>query len=88
MAHEIAKLILEHADTIAERSKAVRIALWMGMPPEEVEQYLDALDQIRGEPTGRKTHPSPQSPGEGPGKPAEEGPTERQPGSEPSQDFS
>jgi hypothetical protein len=47
MAHEIAKLILEHADTVALREDAVRAALQLGMPLREVEEYLDWLDAVR-----------------------------------------
>jgi hypothetical protein len=48
MVHEIAKLILEHADSFLERTEAVRTALQLGMPLEEVEAYLDWLDAVRG----------------------------------------
>jgi DNA-binding transcriptional MerR regulator len=48
MAHEIAKLILEHAGTFLERAEAVRTALSLGMPLNEIEQYLDWLDATRG----------------------------------------
>jgi DNA-binding transcriptional MerR regulator len=44
MAHEIAKLILEHAGTVAERSEAVRAA---GMPLSEIQEYLDWLENVR-----------------------------------------
>jgi hypothetical protein len=44
MAHEIAKLLLEHAGTFLERTEAVEIALSMGMPLKEIEDYLDWLD--------------------------------------------
>ncbi len=47
MAHEIAKLILEHADILVERDEAVRAALQLGMPLREVEDYLDWLDNVR-----------------------------------------
>ena len=48
MAHEIAKLLLEHAGTFLERAKAVETALSLGMPLHEIEEYLDWLDVTRG----------------------------------------
>ncbi len=62
MAHEIAKLMLEHAGTFLERAEAIRTALSLGMPLQEIEDYLDWLDAARG--------PLPESPKEGP--PAED----------------
>lgn len=47
MAHQIAKLILEHADTFLKRSEAVETALSLGMPLNEIEEYLDWLDVVR-----------------------------------------
>jgi hypothetical protein len=47
MAHEIAKLILEQADTFLERSEAVEIGLSLGMPLREIEEYLDWLEMMR-----------------------------------------
>lgn len=47
MAHQIAKLILEHARTPREREEAIQKAISMGMPLHEIEQYLDWLDAIR-----------------------------------------
>jgi hypothetical protein len=47
MAHEIAKLLLEHAGTFLERTEAVRSALKLGMPLSEIEAYLDWLDALR-----------------------------------------
>ena len=47
MAHEIAKLLLEHAGTFLERAEAVKSAIALGMPLIEIEQYLDWLDQVR-----------------------------------------
>jgi hypothetical protein len=47
MAHEIAKLLLEHADTFLQRTDAVRTALSLGMPLQEIEAYLDWLDSVR-----------------------------------------
>ena len=46
--YEIAKLILEHADSIGERSDAIRTALFLGMPLNEIEAYLDWLEVVRG----------------------------------------
>ncbi len=45
MAHPLAKLILEHAETFLERSEAVRVAVSLGMPLCEIEEYLDWLEQ-------------------------------------------
>jgi hypothetical protein len=50
MAHEIAKLLLEHAETFLGRTEAVETALSLGMPLNEIENYLDWLDQTRGGP--------------------------------------
>ncbi len=47
MAHEIAKLLLEHSGTFLERTEAVRTALSLRMPLNEIEAYLDWLDSIR-----------------------------------------
>ena len=44
MAHQIAKLLLEHADTFVQRSEAVELALSLGMPLREIEGYLDWLE--------------------------------------------
>jgi DNA-binding transcriptional MerR regulator len=46
MAHEIAKLILEHAESLAERSEAIKVALQLGMPLAEIQEYLDWLDAM------------------------------------------
>jgi DNA-binding transcriptional MerR regulator len=48
MAHEIAKLMLEHAGTFLQRAEAIRTALSLGMPLHEIEEYLDWLDATRG----------------------------------------
>jgi hypothetical protein len=48
MAHEIAKLLLEHADTFLERAEAIKTALSLGMSLREIEEYLDWLDSING----------------------------------------
>ena len=47
MAHEIAKLLLEYADTFVERTEAVNVAMSLGMPLSEIEEYLDWLDSVR-----------------------------------------
>jgi hypothetical protein len=47
MAHEVAKLMLEHAGTFIERTEAIKVALGLGMPLNEIEAYLDWLDSIR-----------------------------------------
>ena len=47
MAHEIAKLLLEHADTFLERTEAVETAVYLGMPLHEIEEYLDWLDHVK-----------------------------------------
>lgn len=47
MAHEIAKLILEHAGTFLEREEAIRTALSLGMPLNRIEEYLDWVDHHR-----------------------------------------
>jgi hypothetical protein len=48
MAHEIAKLMLEHADTFLKRTEAIRVAMTMGMPLSDIEAYLDWMDSTRG----------------------------------------
>jgi DNA-binding transcriptional MerR regulator len=47
MAHEIAKLMLEHAETFLERAEAIETALYLGMQMREIEEYLDWLEAIR-----------------------------------------
>jgi DNA-binding transcriptional MerR regulator len=47
MAHEIAKLVLEKAGTFLERTEAIRTALSLGMSLDEIEAYLDWLDNMR-----------------------------------------
>ena len=44
MAHKIAKLILEQAQTFLSRKQAVNAAFELGMPLDEIEAYLDWLD--------------------------------------------
>ena len=48
MSHEIAKLLLEHAETFLERTEAIKAALSLGMPLNEIQDYLDGLDSVRG----------------------------------------
>ncbi len=48
MGHEIAKLLLEHAGTFLERAEAIRVAMSLGMPLDEIQVYLDWVDSIRG----------------------------------------
>lgn len=57
VAHEIAKLMLEHADTFLERSEAVKTALYLGMPLEEIESYLDWLESVRAPSRSTATEP-------------------------------
>jgi len=47
VAHEIAKLLLEHAGTFLDRARAVEAAMSLGMPLHAIEEYLDWLDAIR-----------------------------------------
>jgi hypothetical protein len=47
MAHQIAKLMLEKADTFLERTEAVETALSLGMPLREIEEYLDWLELVK-----------------------------------------
>ena len=49
MAHEIAKLLLEHAETVLDRQKAIKTAIGLGMPLHEIESYLDWLDLVRSQ---------------------------------------
>lgn len=49
MVHEIAKLLLEHADSFLERAEAIKAALQLGMPLYDIEEYLDWLDFVRRE---------------------------------------
>jgi DNA-binding transcriptional MerR regulator len=51
MAHKIAKLILEHVGTFVERVDAIRAAIDLGMPLQQIEEYLDWLDAMRGPPS-------------------------------------
>ncbi len=44
MAHEIARLLLEHAGSFFERTEAITTSLTLGMPLGEINAYLDWLD--------------------------------------------
>ena len=46
MSHQIAKLLLEHATTFLDRTEAIKAAMDLGMPLEEIESYLDWLDTL------------------------------------------
>lgn len=61
MAHEIAKLLLEHAGTFLERTEAVKSAMAMGMPLNEIEEYLDWVDLIRQQPNRPQPPEAPRS---------------------------
>ena len=65
MAHEIAKLLLEHAGSFLERTEAVQTAMCMGMPLDEIEEYLDWLDYVRSHPSGPNGEAGPPD-GDGP----------------------
>jgi len=73
MSHEIAKLLLEHAETFLERTEAIKAALSLGMPLNEIQDYLDWLDTLRG--SGQKLPPQGPRPAGGPppGRPANSG---------------
>ena len=58
MAHEIAKLLLEHADTFLERTEAVKSAQALGMPLNQIEEYLDWMDLVRSQPSPPKQPPA------------------------------
>lgn len=61
MAHKIAKLLLEHADTFLERTEAVKTAMSMGMPLQQIEEYLDWLDIVKSQADQRPAEPGPLS---------------------------
>jgi hypothetical protein len=62
MRHKIAKLMLEKAGTFLERAEAVRVALSLGMPLAEIEEYLDWLDATQGPPADGTSSDSKESP--------------------------
>lgn len=47
MAHEIAKILLEQVGTQWERERAVVLAMQLGMPLHEIEEYLDWIALLR-----------------------------------------
>lgn len=49
MANEKAKLLLENSNDYFERISAIQAALQLGMPMEEIEDYLDWLRLLRAE---------------------------------------
>ena len=57
MAHEIAKLILEHAESFLQRAEAIETALSLGMPLHEIEEYLDWVDSLKSEKQQELTQP-------------------------------
>ena len=63
MAHEVAKLLLEHAGTFLERTEAIKAALAMGMPLQEIEDYLEWMDLIKA--GGRQDRQHDREPPEG-----------------------
>ena len=57
MRHELPKQLLEQASTFELRQKAIRAAMALGMPLNEIEAYLDWLDQQPAKPaSAKKTH--------------------------------
>ena len=49
MAHEIAKLMLEHAHTFLDRQEAIKTAVSLGMPLHEIEEYLDWVELVQAQ---------------------------------------
>lgn len=49
MAHEKAKLLLESSHSYLERIAAIQSALELGMPYDEIEDYLDWVELMRCE---------------------------------------
>jgi hypothetical protein len=47
MVQKDAKLILQRADTFADRVKAIETAVSMGMPLSEIEECLDWLERVK-----------------------------------------
>jgi hypothetical protein len=58
MAHKIAKLLLEQAGTSLERTQAIVAAVSLGMPLNEIEEYLDWLDATRPPPDDGSSPPA------------------------------
>jgi len=59
MSHQIAKLLLEKADTFLDRAEAVKVALDLGMPLREIEEYLDWLEMVKGKRKNLDQRPKP-----------------------------
>ncbi len=53
--HKLAKLMLEQAGTFIERSEAIEVAMRMGMSLNQIEEYLDWLDNMDKHPRGGTT---------------------------------
>jgi DNA-binding transcriptional MerR regulator len=70
MSHEIAKLLLEHAETFLERTEAVKAALSLGMPLNEVQDYLDWLDALSSSSGTTSRQQAPRPPVKPPGIPS------------------
>lgn len=51
MGHDVAKLLLEQASTPAKRVEAVHAAMELGMPLNEIEAFLDYLEQTQQSPS-------------------------------------
>ena len=49
MSYEIAKILLEHAQTFLDRTEAIQAALQLGMPINEIQAYLDWIDLMRSQ---------------------------------------
>ncbi|MBN2024127.1 MAG: hypothetical protein JW809_15190 [Pirellulales bacterium] len=47
MAHELAKLMLEQTSTFLDRAEAIRTAVFLGMPLQEIEEYLDWTEMAK-----------------------------------------
>jgi hypothetical protein len=64
MSHQIAKLLLEHAATFLDRTEAIKAAMDLGMPLDEIESYLDWLDTVRQQKRPNEEPKSPPPPAE------------------------
>lgn len=70
MTHEIAKLLLEKADSFLDRTETVKVAISLGMPLNEIEAYLDWIDAVRSMGNGNApAPPDPERPPESGGSP-------------------
>ena len=63
MAHKIAKIVLEQANSFLDRTKAVKTALSLGMPLHEIEGYLDWLEASGLQRDGKSDEVDPSSGG-------------------------